>query len=278
MVTRGKIRGQGRQLADYLLRQGENDNIRVLQIKGTSQNADLRKSLVEMSLTTELSGRTKKGLYQVVVNPAPTESYCMTDQDWIRAAEILEAETGFTGQPRAIVLHEKENRIHAHIVFQRYSFERGKMITNRFSRFAQNRARQTMEKEFGHLRTSQFNLDRPALRKTLAFLWQEARSGEEFISLASKNGLTIAQGDDRPFAVITPGGIAFDLVRETKGVKTKQFREKFKGIRLPTKKTVLRNISRKRKTRQTESDRERMTKELKQQLQRDPMKDKSRGR
>jgi hypothetical protein len=279
MVTRGSIRGNGRQLGQYLLRQGENDSIRVLNIKGTSQPNDLKKSLIEMSLTTELSGRTKKGLYHVVINPAPEESYRMTDQDWIRAAEILEAETGFTGQPRTIVLHEKNSRIHAHVVWQRYSFERQKMTTNKFSRYAQNRARQTMEKEFAHHRTPQKNLKRPELRKLLSDLWQRHPAGKDFVAALAEHGYTVARSDDRrPIVVINKDGLSFAIDRDLKGVRTKLIQERLKSVRLLKAKTVIRRIRQEQKSRQTETDKDRMIKQLKQKLQRDPAKDKSRGR
>jgi hypothetical protein len=240
VVTRGGIRGNGRQLADYLLTQGDNDKVAVFDIRGTSQPDDLRKSLIEMSLTAELSGRTKKGLYHVVINPDPEASYRMAAADWFRAAEIMEQQAGFTGQKRVMVLHEKKGRIHAHVAWERYNHETGKMIPNKHSRLAQNRARIQMEQEFSHTRTPEHNIKRPELRKLITELWQQTPDGNSFVKALSKKGITAAKGETRrPFMAVDDTGRSFNLVRELKGVDTKEVRERLKGISIKPEKQVI---------------------------------------
>src|SRR5690606_35599391 len=110
----------------------------------------------EMSLTSELT-KTDKGLYHVQICPAYGEDKLMTDDDWIRAADIMEIETGFVGQKRTIVLHDKKGKLHAHVTWERYDHETGIMKSNKFLRLAQDRARGIIEKEFGHYRTPERN-------------------------------------------------------------------------------------------------------------------------
>ena len=278
MVTRGSIRGNGKALGAYLLRKGENDSITVLDIRGTSQPGDLTKSLIEMSLTSELSRRSNKGLYHVVINPAPADSYRMTKEDWLRAASILEEETGFLGQKRTIVLHEKDSRIHAHCVYERYNHETGKMISNRHSRRKQDRARKRMEIELSHVRTPDANQERPILRKLLPELWQRYPTGKEFMKALREHGYTLARNDGRrPFAIVSAAGFDFDLARESK-VKTKEIRERFNGIELPNKKQVIKSIRTVQRSHQPETEKLRRAKELTEQLQQTAFRAKEKGR
>ncbi|MCE6993195.1 hypothetical protein, partial [Dyadobacter sp. CY323] len=62
MVIKGRSRGNGVQLADYLLGKKENDQVQLLEVRGTSRPKDLKKSLLEMSLTSELT-KGIHGLY-----------------------------------------------------------------------------------------------------------------------------------------------------------------------------------------------------------------------
>lgn len=282
MILRGRIRGNGAQLATYLLTKGDNQSVQVFDIRGTSQPNDLKKSLVEMSLTSELSGRTEKGLYHVVINPRPGEDRKMTAADWFRAAEILEEQRGFTGQKRIMVLHEKKGRLHMHVAWERYNHDQGKMICNKQSRRDQDRARKIMEIEFAHLRTPDRNLERPELRKLLSRLWQQHQDGKDFIAALGRDGYTVAKSADRrPYVIINQVGTSFDLDREIREAKVADLRSRFKGIHLPDKKTAIARIRELQSVKQPDKakdDREQKIKELKQQLQRDQDKNKSRGR
>ncbi len=281
MVIRGRIRGNGRQLADYLLRKGDNDFVKVFDIRGTSQPNDLKKSLIEMGLTAELSGRTDKPFYGVVINPRPGEDQQMTADDWFRAAEIMEQKRKMTGQPRVMVMHQKKGRIHMHVEWSRYDFATGKMIDNRFSRYDQDRARKQMEHEFAHLRTPDRNLDRPELRKLLSRLWQQQPDGRDFVNAVSDHGYTVARTPDRrPYVIINERGISFDLDRELKEVRVREIKAKLKDIELPDKKSAIAAARDKRRARvaKSVSAKDQKIEELKKQLQPPQAKEKDRGR
>jgi len=282
MTTRGRIRGNGSQLADYLLTKGDNESVQVFDIRGTSQPDNLKKSLIEMSLSSELSGRTDKGLYQVVINPRPGEDWQMTAADWFRAAEMIEEENGYTGQARAMVLHEKKGRLHMHVVWERFNHRTGKMIDNQYSRFGQDRARKRMEREFGHMRTPDRNQERPELRKLLSGLWQEHADGRSFVSALADHGYTVAKTEDRrPFVIVNERGMSFDLDRELKDVRVREIKAKLKGVALPEKKKTIAAVKEKRKSRQVAksvSAKAQKIEELKKQLQQSLDKEKDRGR
>lgn len=238
MIVRGRIRGNGSQLTGYLLKKADNDNIRLLAIIGTSHAGDLRKSLLEMSLTCELT-RTDKGLYHAQICPAYGEDKLMTDADWAKAADIWERETGFVGQKRAIVLHEKKGRIHAHVVWERYDHEKGIMKSNKFSRLAQDRARVIMEKEFEHKRTPERNVNRPDMKAYLSEVWGQTKDAHSFMKEVGEKGYVIAAGMQRPYRVIDATGRSFNLVRQLDGIDTKEVRERFKFIMLVKEKEAI---------------------------------------
>lgn len=241
MVTRGRIRGNGSQLASYLLKKGDNDNVEVFHIQGTSHPENLKRSLLEMSLTSELT-KSDKGLYHVQLCPAYGEDKKMTSADWLKAAEILEQETCYTGQKRAIVLHEKKGRIHAHVVWERYDHERQIMIPDSFSRLAQDRARIKIEQELKQQRTPIRNERKDEIKKCLSSLWQQTDNAKDFIDSAFRQGFIMCAGTQRPYMVVDEHGRSFDLVRQLTGVKTKEVQKRFSATKLIREKQAIENV------------------------------------
>jgi hypothetical protein len=273
VVVKGAIRGNGRQLADYLLSKRDNDSVALFDIRGTAHPDDLVKSLVEMSLTSELSGRTSKGLYHVQINPDPAASYRMTAAQWIRAAEIIEEQTGFTGQKRIMVLHEKDNRLHMHVAWERYDHDTGKMISNKHSRLAQNRGRIQMEREFGHTLTPERNLRRPELQKLITGFWHRTPDGDSFAKALPGHGLTIVRTPGRrDLAAVDEVGRSYNLVPLIKGIKTKEVRARMKGVDLQSEKATIKAIRERQRTDREKllqmTERQRQIEELKQKFHR----------
>lgn len=258
MVIRGRTRGNGAQLGDYLLANAENESVRVFDIRGTSQPDDVRKSLIEMSLTSELT-RSQKGLYHAQINPAYGEDKQMSREDWFKAADMLENELKLTGQKRVIVLHEKKGRIHAHVVWERYDHEKGRMISDSYSRLAQDRARQAMERELEHKKTPERNQRRPEMKKILTDLWKKAATAAEFIREVQAKGYKIARGERRrPFMVVDETGRSFDLARQLEGVRTKEIKERLAFQKLPTEKQAIKSVRAKQNQQTFDEVQERM--------------------
>lgn len=234
MVIRGRSRSNGAQLADYLLNSRENDHARIIDIRGTAQPDNLKKSLLEMSLSSELTKTGDKGIYHAQVNPAIGEDRPMTQDDWLKAADMLEESLGFAGQKRAIVLHEKNGRLHGHIVWERYDHDTGILRSDSHNFKKHDQARAEIEQALGHERTAQKadRVQEPTHKDRLTQLWQDSPDGRSFIDAAGRAGYYIAQRDDRrPFRAITPEGDSVDLVRQLDGIKTKDVRDRLQPIR-----------------------------------------------
>ncbi|QDK82614.1 hypothetical protein EXU85_29990 [Spirosoma sp. KCTC 42546] len=241
MVIRGNIRGNGEQLAHYLLSGEANENVQIIEVDGRLNATDkyLHQTMQGMSLTAELT-KSQKGLYHAQINPAYSEDRKMTHKDWLRAADILGHELGLSDQRRVVVLHTKKNRTHAHVVFERYDHQTGKVVDNKFSRLAQDRARKEMERVFEHQPTPHRNKHRPELKETLTTLWSQTETGKDFVRAVHDSGYLLAEGVPRhPFMVVDENGRSFDLVRQLKGIRIKDVRQRMRNEKLIPEKEAI---------------------------------------
>lgn len=240
MVIKGDTRGNGRQLAEYLTTMAENEDIRILDVdgRGAMNEKALFRTLTSMSLTSDLT-KSQKGLYHAEICPAYEDLPYMDDEKWIKAADMLGEALGLSGQRRVIVMHQKKDRLHAHVVFERYNHDTGKIIRNSFTRLKQNAVRLQMEELFKLKKTPERNQNRPVMREVLNGLWKKTNSAVEFINAANGKGYTVATGTHRPYIVVDRHGRSFNLVRELAGVNTKEVRERFKEQKLPTEKSAI---------------------------------------
>ena len=250
MVTRGNSRGNGSQLARYLTTQGDNEAIHLLEVDGNTHATarQLHDTLLSMSLMAELT-KSAKGLYHAQINPAYGEDKAMSDTDWQQAADILGKALGFEDQRRAIVLHEKKGRTHAHVVWERYDYQTGKMIDTPFNYLAHDRARQAMERVFTQQQTPVKNKRQPELKEQLTEYWNNTVTATEFIKAVEQSGYLLAAGiAKRPFMVVDDHGRSFDLVRQLKGINTKAVRERLGNIGLMPEKKAIAQIRERQQT------------------------------
>ena len=242
MVISGKIRGNAQQLAGYLLSQGENEEITILDVDGR-RNADasyLKDILHSMDINSELT-KSRNSVYHAFINPNPTEKEdrAMTAEEWQRSADILAKHLSLDQQRRVIVLHEKKGRIHAHVVFERFNHDKGVMVDYKNNYKAHDKARFQMEKEFDHKKTPQKNPNLNKHKKTLTEIWNTTKTGKEFIQKAQENGYKVSKGTDRPFRIVDENGRSFDLARQIIGVKTKEIRQRIGNEKLMDDKAAI---------------------------------------
>lgn len=146
MVIKGKSRTNGQQLAAYLLKPGGNERIEILE--HISRHDTLADTVRDWDILAE-GVQGKKYLYHAQINPEAR--YDMTREQWEHAADVLEKELGFTGQPRLIVFHQKhDGRQHVHVVWNRIDTETMTLLDDGWNYVANERASLALEKEFGH--------------------------------------------------------------------------------------------------------------------------------
>ncbi len=244
MVIAGKIRGNAPQLGSYLFEPGKNERITILHLDGREDATpeEFKDFLYSVELNSELT-RSRNSAYHAYINPSPEDTIdrAMTKAEWFQSVEILTKHLEYEDQRHGAVLHDLGNgRIHAHIVYERYNHERGRMATYEHNYNAHDNARAEMEMVLNHQPTPQKNKNRDHHKHTLTQIWQRTRTGDQFIHEAEANGYKIAKGTDRPFRVIDAEGVSFDLVRKLDGIKTKEIKARFAQTGLMPEKEAIR--------------------------------------
>ena len=145
MIIQGGSRSNAGQLGRYLLNEAANDRVAVLECPASAR--DVPEALEDMERMGRMT-RGSKTLYHAQINPAP--GYDMRRADWDRSVEVLASKLGLENQPRAVVLHEKEGREHAHVVFQRADIGRGRLISDSHNYARHREAGEQLEQELGH--------------------------------------------------------------------------------------------------------------------------------
>jgi|GEM_PF-2327370 len=254
MVVAGKIRGDAPRLGRYLFTPGKNERITILHLDGREDVTpeEFKDFLYSVELNSELT-RSDNSAYHAYINPNPEDTLdrVMTREEWFQSVDILTKQLNYEDQRHGVVLHDLGNgRVHAHIVYERYNHERGVMATYEHNYKAHDRAREQMEKELGHKRTPQKNINHDRHKQTLTAIWKRTNTSQEFIREAEANGYKIAKGTNRPFHVIDANGVSFDLVRKLDGIKTAEVRQRLGETALIDEKAAIREMQSVKKERQ----------------------------
>lgn len=124
MILKGSQRGGPRQLAAHLLNVKENDHVLVQELRGFVSEG-LYGAMAE---TVAISRGTKcrQPIFSLSLNPPRDAQASLSDLT--AAVDRAEVVLGLVGQPRVIVIHEKEGRRHAHAVWSRIDPEAMKAI------------------------------------------------------------------------------------------------------------------------------------------------------
>ncbi|UES36715.1 relaxase/mobilization nuclease domain-containing protein [Roseibium aggregatum] len=124
MILKASQRGGGAQLAHHLLRTDENDHVQIHEIRGFVAS-DLHGAFKEAHAISR-GTRCRQFLFSLSLSPPERESVPV--EVFEGAIKAVEDKIGLSGQPRAIVFHEKEGRRHAHCVWSRIDADSMKAI------------------------------------------------------------------------------------------------------------------------------------------------------
>ena len=241
MIIKGTSCAGARRLAVHLTRTDTNERAEVKEIRGVVAQ-DLSGALREME-GVAAGARTNKPFYHGSIEQ---RAY---------AIDKLEEALGLTGQPRVVVVHEKEGREHCHIVWSRIDLDRMAAISDSNNYRKHEEVARTLEKEFGHERVQGAHVERdgkqrpdrtpshsemlqaertgvsPAAAKSLMTgIWQSTKNGKEFQTALEDKGWILARGDRRDFVAIDPGGGVHSVARRIEGVNAAEVRQRFADI------------------------------------------------
>lgn len=119
MILKGNQRAGGMQLAVHLMNTRDNDHVTLHDIRGFV--ADDLSGAFKEAFAISRGTRCKQFLFSLSLSPPETENVPVDVFD--DAIEAIEEKLGLSGQPRAVVFHEKDGRRHAHCVWSRIDIE-----------------------------------------------------------------------------------------------------------------------------------------------------------
>ena len=253
MIIKGGSRSAPGQLAYHLQRVDTNERVQILELNSGAD--DLKTTFRDWQILSE-GTRGEKGLYHANIDPAL--GYTMTPEQWKRAVDVLEKELGFEGQPRAVVMHDKEGRQHIHVVWQRTDIETMTLRSDSQNYAAHERASLQLEQEFGHEHVPGKHAKRDrekqpefpksevnhaewqqaertgitaAERKAqITALRTEADNGQAFKNALEDAGYILARGDKRALVIVDAEGEVFSLSRHVTDLKAKELKAFMAGI------------------------------------------------
>lgn len=247
MILVGNQRGGARDLANHLMKD-ENDHVHVHELRGFVAS-DLMGAFKEAEMISR-GTRCKQFLFSLSLNP-PQDAR-VTIADFEKAIERIEDKLGLSGQPRAIVFHEKEGRRHAHAVWSRIDtsqmkavqlshsntklcaiskqlyLEHGwKLPAGHIDRTKSDPLNFTLEEWQQAKRTGQ---DPRAIKTEFQEAWSISKTGPVFKEELEKRGYWLAQGNRRSHVAVDRFGEIYSVPRQL-GIKTKEARLKLDQIK-----------------------------------------------
>ncbi len=251
MIIKGTSCKGASRLAAHLLRTDTNERAEVREIRGVA--ADTLKDALKEIETVSTGTRSTKPLYHASINTRADER--LTDEQRTHAIDTLEEKLGLTGQPRVVVVHEKEGREHCHIVWSRVDLDRMATISDSHNYRKHEEVARSLEREFGHERVQGAHAERdgqdrpdrtpshsemlqaqrtgiPAkeAKEFMTGIWNDTKTGKEFQTALAEQGWTLARGDRRDFVAIDPRGGTHSIARRIEGARVIDIRQRFSDI------------------------------------------------
>ncbi|SMC37241.1 Relaxase/Mobilisation nuclease domain-containing protein [Fulvimarina manganoxydans] len=237
MILKAKERGDGPQLARYLLAMRDNDHVELHDVRGFASD-DLLGAFHEADAIAS-GTRCRKHLFSMSLNPPASEN--VSAEAFEQAISRIEEMLGLENQPRAIVFHEKDGRRHAHVVWSRIDAERMRALNMAHYKVKLRDVSQQLYREHGwdmprgledrSLRdplnftraewqqARRVGLDPKQLKALFQKCWKQSDSGVAFQNALKERGFTLARGDQRGFVAVDYRGEIYSLTRLT-GAKT----------------------------------------------------------
>jgi len=236
----GSQRGGARQLAAHLLSH-DNDHVTVHEVKGFA-TSDLTGAFVESHAISKAT-KCRQFLFSLSLSPPPEET--VTTETFENAIQDIEEKLDLTGQPRAIVFHEKNGRRHAHVVWSRIDADTMKAKQMSFYKMKLRDVSKDLFLEHGWkmpegLADSQnrdprnFTLqdwihakrgeqDPRDIKEALQDAWRVSDNLPAYQNALAERGYKLARGDRRGYVAVDYDGNVYAVARWT-GLKTKDIK------------------------------------------------------
>ncbi|MCK0197717.1 relaxase/mobilization nuclease domain-containing protein [Ancylobacter sp. 6x-1] len=243
MILKGSQRQGARRLASHLLNDRDNDHVSVTELRGFAAS-DLFGAMAEVEAITK-GTKCVQSVFSLSLNP-PKDAEVGID-GFISAADRAEEKLGLKDQPRAIVIHEKNGRRHAHVVWSR--IDAAEMTAVNLPFFKTKLAALSKELYLEHgwelpdghkvgggknplnytlaewQQAKRQDMDPREIKQIFAGAWQHSDSLAGFRNALEEQGYYLAKGDRRGFVAVDLNGEVYSVARHA-GVKAKEVSRK----------------------------------------------------
>ncbi len=245
MIINGGSRSNGAFFAKHLMKTEDNERVTIVEMKGLYGDT-LDEGFREMRLLAA-GGQIKNPFYHVNINPREDEH--LTPEQWDVAVDTLEQNLGLTDHARFQVEHEKEGRVHRHIVWSRIDPETMTAVSDSFNYPIHTQTARELEQTFNlppvqlpdpperdrfknweTFRAQDSGIDPKAMKAEITALWQQSDGGRAFSAAIEEKGYLLAKGDRRDFVLVDQEGDIHSLARRIEGAKAADIRAKMTDL------------------------------------------------
>ncbi len=257
MIIGANKRGNGGQLAAYLLNQGKNERAELLEMRGFADTSNLKSALHCIELEA-MQTKGEKPFYHCWLRLAEGES--LTVAQWQKSFEAIEHRLHLQNQARVLIEHQLQGEKHYHVVWSLVDRARGQMIEIPYDGMRRAEVARKLEQEFGlrqlapahepekeRLRREEWQeaertrrdaADVRNVKATIREAWQRSDNGAAFSAALEEKNLMLAIGDSarQPFGVVDEHG-QFHVLTRTLDARAKEVRGKLADLdraNLPT--------------------------------------------
>lgn len=243
MILIASQRSGARDLADHLMNDIENDHIELAELTGFMSD-DLHGALDEACAISKAT-QCHKFLFSVSLNP-PSDAV-VSKEEFQDTADRIAEHLGIPDQPRALVIHEKQGRRHAHVVFSRLDSEELKAIElGLFKAKLRDLSRNLFLEHGWRLpkglslygnknplnftfaewqQAQRIGVDPREIKQAFQDAWAQSDDLKSLSNALEGKGLFLAKGDRRGFVALDIEGNIYALAKWT-GLKAKNVKER----------------------------------------------------
>lgn len=251
MILHGSQRAGAAQLSAHLLNDRDNDHIELAELRGFMAD-DLHGALQEAHAISQ-GTRCKQYLFSLSLSPPP--DHTGTAAEFRAAIENAEEKLGLKDQPRAVVIHEKEGRRHAHVVWSRIDAEAMKAINlPHFKRKLTDLSRDLYLEHGWRLpnglardggknpmnftlaewqQAKRLGRDAREIKQIFVDAWARSDNAKALGTALEERGFFLAKGDRRGVVALDTEGNVYSLSRWS-GAKSKEIKARIEAQSLPS--------------------------------------------
>jgi len=249
MIPFGSQRANGQDLATHLMNEHDNEIVQLLYNEGNIAD-DLHGVFAEWKLQADTLTKAKNYIYSLSLNPDPKQPPLSIEQV-VEYFDNVELSIGLVGQPRIIVEHVKDERLHYHTAWSRIdvmneraiqiSFDREKlmMMTKQYARdhgitlpdgyYKKFEKTQDKDKDYNLGEKYQFEtigISKEERSELITELWHARDTPESFLKSLEHHGYVLTSGR-RPYVLVDMYGKLNSLPKliADGDVRTNQIRE-----------------------------------------------------